>query len=516
VRFAPARGDWSQTPPAERAHGLPCAWKESTTLLVTGQTRSSARRRRRRRWQVAIGAALVAVVAIVLLEALEGSGGQRDRPALQMLRGRPAAVEARLRPLVHTIAGRVERIRGLRFHHRPRVVVMNEERLATFGHRLARNELRRARLHPSRLRANRRLERASIQLDQIAGLLPPESGLGPDTTTSGLERVGGAFDFTRDRIIIVPTAIQTRIQLDDTLAHELDHALESQHFNLQLRGLARPGEATSVRRAVIEGSAILVQDRYQQRYLGDDVPVVERMTGLQSLIASNPSPYAVNAQAIFDYVDGALFMRKLYLRRGNWSLVNRALRAPPRQSQQILHPSSWPGGGRVAPIRLGLPDVLRGHWRRVGGGSAGEEQALVILLAGGLSSEAQLGASGWDGGRFAVWAPRGHPQDCAPDCVDERVGVVAFRWRHPQDASQFSLAAPGYANLGLLGDPLSHRVWKLGDRYLVLGRARRASALAFAPTKQLALSLAHRSARSASAYDVRGESRGPSRAPRGK
>jgi len=265
---------------------------------------------------------------------------------------------------------------------------MNDERLAVFGHRVARHELRRARLHPSRLKANRRLERASIELDQIAGLLPPESGLGPDTRTTGLEQVGGAFDFTRDRIVLVPTAIQTRIQLDNTIAHELDHALESQHFNLHLRGLAHAGEASSVRRAVIEGSAILVQDRYQHRYRGDHVPVGERITGLQSLIASNPSPYAVNAQAIFDYVDGALFVRNLYLRRGNWSLVNRALRAPPSQSQQILHPRSWPTAGRTAPIPLGVAHVLRDNWRRVGGGRAGEEQALVILLAGAAAAYA--------------------------------------------------------------------------------------------------------------------------------
>jgi len=386
---------------------------------------------------------------------------------------------------------------------------MNEERLATFGHRVARHEVRRARLHPSRLRANRRLQRASIQLDQIAGLLPPEAGLGPDTRTTGLERIGGAFDFTRDRIIIVPTAIQTRIQLDDTLAHELDHALESQHFDLRLRGLSRPGEASSVRRAVIEGSALLVQDRYQHRYLGDDVSVAERITALRSLIASNPSPYAVNAQAIFDYVDGAFFVRDLYLRRGEWSLVNRALRTPPRKSEQILHPRQWPGDARVEPVRLGLRGMLHGRWRRVGGGSAGEEQALVILLAGSLSSEAELGASGWDGGRFAVWAPRNGTADCSPECVDDRVGVVAFRWRHAQDASQFSLVAPGYANLGLLGESLNHRLWKLSDRYLALGTAARGSALAFAPTRDLAVSLATRSARSASAYDVRGEPRGP-------
>jgi hypothetical protein len=266
---------------------------------------------------------------------------------------------------------------------------------------------------------------------------------------------------------------------------------------------------------VIEGTAILIQSRYQHRYLGDDLPIVQRIDGMRSLVASSPGPYAVNAQAIFDYVDGALFIHSLYRRAHGWSLVNRTLQAPPRQSQQILHPNSWPGSGGVQPIRLRLASVLRDKWRRVGGGSAGEEQALVILLAGALSSEAQLGASGWDGGRFAVWAPRSSRRDCGPGCIADDVGVVAFRWHHRDDVSQFNLAAPAYALLGLFAEPLTHRLWRLSEgRYLALGSGRRASALAFAPHRRLAESLAHRSATRAAAYDVHGEQQ--ARARRGQ
>lgn len=460
---------------------------------------------------IAAGAALFGAVAIVVLAAVGGSGQERTRPAVQILRGPPTRVEARLQPIARTIEARVERIRGLEFKNRPRVVVMGAHRLASVGRRIARSEHRRARPHPSRLHAERRLKRASVQLDQLAGLLPPEAALGPDTQTSGLDRIGGAFDFPRNRIIIVPTAIQTRIQLNYTLAHELTHALESQHFNLDLGTFTRPGEASSVHRAVIEGTATLVQDRYQHRYLGDDLPIAERINSARSLIATNPGAYATNAEAIFDYVDGALFVHRLYQRTGNWRLVDRALQTPPLQSREILHPHSWPGASRVEPIRLGLASVLRNHWRRVGGGSAGEEQALVILLAGVLGSEAEMGASGWDGGQFAVWAPRSPEPDCSPSCVIDNVGVIAFRWRHQEDVSQFNLAAPAYAMLGLFAQALTHRLWKLSDGYLALGTAARASALAFAPSRRLADSLSRRSARRASSYDVR---RGPEDGPR--
>jgi hypothetical protein len=286
------------------------------------------------------------------------------------------------------------------------------------------------------------------------------------------------------------------MQLDYTLAHELTHALEDQHFHLHLGTFAQPGERSSVHRAVIEGTATLVQSRYEHRYLGDDVRVAERIDGLRSLLATSSGAYATNAQAIFDYVDGAQFIRSLYRRAGSWSLVDRVLRAPPRQSQEILHPHRWPGDASAEPVRLGIGGALQHDWLRVGGGSAGEEQALVILLAAPLGTAAQLGASGWDGGHFAVWKPRSQ-RDCAADCVADDVGVVAFRWHHLGDAAQFSLAVPGYATLGLLAQPFTKDVWKRSDGYLALGTASRASALAFGPDPRLARVLAQRAARRA-------------------
>jgi hypothetical protein len=64
---------------------------------------------------------------------------------------------------------------------------------------------------------------------------------------------------------------------------------------------------------------------------------------------------------------------------------------------------------------------------------------------------------------------------------------------------------PAYATLGLFAEVVTQRIWKLSGGYLALGTARRASALAFAPSRGLADSLSKRSAKHASAYDVRDE-----------
>jgi hypothetical protein len=444
----------------------------------------------------AAGAVLAGAGAIVVLSAVGGSGQERTRPALTILRGPQARVEANLRPVARTVAARVERLRGLQFDHPPRVVVMGESRLAGVGRSLMRAERRRGERHPSRQRSARRLERAGIELDQLAGSLPPQSAFGPDTRTTGLDRIGGVFDYPRDRIIIVPELIQTRLQLSYTLAHEMTHALEDQNFDLRLGRLTAPSEKAEVRRAVIEGSATFIQDLYRRRFLDDNVPVARRIDAMRSVIGAEQTPYAVNAQVIFDYVEGGLFVNNLYRRADGFRLVNRALRHPPQQSNQILHPRTWPGARGSHPrVRLGVAPLLRTDWRPVGGGTAGEERALAILLAGAFGTQATTGASGWDGGRFTVWRSRDAEKGCASGCAEGNLGVIGFRWRHADDADQFSVGVPAYMTLGLLAENLSPgRLWRVGQGYIGLGTATRASALAFAPTEELALALSRRAA----------------------
>jgi hypothetical protein len=432
----------------------------------------------------------------------------REPPPLEILRGPHERVEANLQPIARRIATRVERLRGLEFERRPRVVVMGLRRLTAMGRGIARAQRRRADRHPTRLRADRRLERASTEFEQLAGLMPPESGLGPDIRSTGLDRIGGAYDFPRERVVIVPALIETRIQLHYTLAHELTHALEDQHFRLRLGRLTAPSAAAEARRAVIEGTATFVQDLYRGRYLDDAVPLRSRIDAMRSVIASGPGPYAVNAQAVFDYVDGGLFVYELYRRAGGFRLVDRALRHPPKRADQILHPRSWPGESRNPAVRLGVAPMLRSGWRPVGGGIADEQRARVILLAGTIVNQASTGASGWSGGRFTVWRAVDPPDDCGDPCHAD-VGVIAFRWRHTYDAEEFALAVPAYMTLGVSAENLERpHAWRLANGYVALGSAARASALAFAPTEALARSLARHAARVAQASCGRSLARG--------
>jgi hypothetical protein len=431
---------------------------------------------------------LVAITAVVALVTTAKRDGPSDAAEPGLRLHQPGSASSRgVRLHVARLAARVERIRGLRFERPPRVRVMTAAQLAALGQRLNRGLVRRMRQDPGRLARTRQLERARTGFGKLAGTLPEQPA--SDVTVRGpSEQIGAAYDYRHKRIILVQGATQTRRELQLVLAHELTHALEDQHFRLHLPGSVGPAQSAEARRALIEGTATFVAARYARLYLSDHVPVVQRLAGQRSLYgAGGSTPYASKAVTIFDYVDGALFVRGLHLH--GWRPVNRALRHPPTRTEEVLHPRGWRRDPAPQPVGLALNPLLGADWRLVGGGPAGEQDALAVLGKGAPDSEAKPGAAGWAGGRFQLWRARGNAGDCE-GCATGDVGVVAFRWHGRLDTWQFSKAFFAYMLVGRLGERIGPRTWHLDDGFASLRNLRRASAIAFAPTQHLATTVA--------------------------
>jgi hypothetical protein len=431
---------------------------------------------------------LVAITAVVALVTTAKRDGPSDAAEHGLRLHQPGSASNRGVGIhLARLAARVERIRGLRFERPPRVRVMTAAQLAARGQRLNRGLVRRMRQDPGRLARTRQLERAHTGFGKLAGILPEQPA--SDVTARGpSEQIGAAYDYRHKRIILVQGATQTRRELQLVLAHELTHALEDQHFRLHLPGSVGPAQSAEARRALIEGTATFVAARYARLYLSDHVQVVQRLAGQRSLYgAGGSTPYATKAVTIFDYVDGALFVRGLHLH--GWRPVNRALRHPPTRTEEILHPRGWRRARAPHPVRLALHPLLGADWRLVGGGPAGEQDALAVLGKGAPDSEAKPGAAGWAGGRFQLWRARGDAGNCK-GCATGDVGVVAFRWHGRLDTWQFSKAFFAYMLVGRLGERIGPRTWHLDDGFASLRNSRRASAIAFAPTQHLATTVA--------------------------
>ena len=146
------------------------------------------------------------------------------------------------------------------------------------------------------------------------------------------EQVAGFYDPFRAELYVadwVPEAMQT-----ETLAHELEHALQDQHF--QLRNLMRHRAGESDRSVAIsalcEGDGVAVMLDYMLRPTGMDIvrapdivsvvrAQIGNMSGQPRLQAS---PRAVRESLLFPYLNGLSFVRALRI-AGGWARVDQAL-----------------------------------------------------------------------------------------------------------------------------------------------------------------------------------------------
>jgi hypothetical protein len=197
-----------------------------------------------------------------------------------------------------------------------------------------------------------------------------------------------------------------------TLAHELAHALQDQHFGVG-RFLS-PDRASVDDDAQIAGMALVEGDATAamlavQAAAGPAQSWVEVVPAFtERLVAARPAaspplpPFLLDLLA-FPYQYGTPFVAALYS-RGGWPAVDAAFKNPPVSSEQILHPERYAGGGDGPEIleRSLLPGRLAGmeqaHQMVLG------EFVIRLLLEPRVGEKAAASAAaGWDGDRVALY-----------------------------------------------------------------------------------------------------------------
>jgi hypothetical protein len=143
------------------------------------------------------------------------------------------------------------------------------------------------------------------------------------------------------------------------------------------------------------------------------------------------APPILRDQLVLPYTLGRAFAVALHA-RGGWPAVRAAWDAPPRSSEQVLHPEKYAAG--EAPREVD-PGPAPAGARPIADGVLGE--AFIRTL---LGASAETAAAGWGGDRYRTWD------------VDGRT-LLAWRsvWDSESDAREFrealaaSLAARGRA-----------------------------------------------------------------------
>src|SRR5947199_5580224 len=241
------------------------------------------------------------------------------------------------------------------------------------------------------------------------GLLPKGFDLDSFMVNVLTEQVEGLYDPKAREFYIAdwsPLADQRMV-----MAHELTHALEDQHFQIEAwLKAARPNEdAELARDAVLEGSAMAAMVDYLMLGTGrslKDLPDFDPsmlIGDLGSTPTLEKAPPFLKDALIFPYIGGLNFSAAV-MRNVGWSALSGVFEKPPVSTQQILHPALYRSG--KTPVTVTLPQLeklLGNNWSKLDENIMGEFGWKEVLKQFLDNDRAKTLAAAWAGDRYIVF-----------------------------------------------------------------------------------------------------------------
>ena len=285
------------------------------------------------------------------------------------------------------------------------------------------------------------------------GLLPPELDYQQTILSLLMEQVAGFYDPDAGKLFIADW-LDSSLQRP-ALAHEIQHALQDQHFNLNklMKGLKDDSDAQLARSALVEGDGMGVMVEFMLAPMGQDLSALAKLPGglsgmmEQGMAGQSPefdkAPAILKKTLLFPYIEGLNFVAGVRMRQP-WSKIDDVFRSPPVSTEQILHPSKYFAREKPAKIKGAELPTLVGQ-KVLRADVVGELQLRVILgeHSGDSADVANAAAAGWDGDRLVAYAKLGEPT----------ISIVhASSWDAEADAIEFFVAA-GKMIAKLSGNP---------------------------------------------------------------
>jgi hypothetical protein len=303
------------------------------------------------------------------------------------------------------------------------------------------------------------------------GLIPRDADYSALVVDVLTEQIAGFYDPEDATLYIAKRpAGDDAAKADMLLGHEIDHALQDQHFDLEkftdIPGTE--GDALLARRALVEGDGVVLMIELLLAAQGTPPPwgdpmvastlgrTLELATGENRL---SRAPLVLREQLLFPYHAGLGFVADLR-RRHAWTKVDAAFKRPPRSTEQILHPDLYAVDERPIVIGAGMPSTLVG-WDLGHHTVWGEAGATVFLVQHGVNAAAAAtAAAGWGGDRVALFVPQ------LGDKTRQGIGVYRSVWDGEADAIEAEEAMVRAVDRLVDGTMLGSGVWLgLDGRY---------------------------------------------------
>ena len=363
-------------------------------------------------------------------------------PATAPVAGIGSFTMAEAEALARTVSTRVEEIRGLKFKRPvPVRMVSAQEARAHFAARLAKGWSEEKARHDQK--AYQQLGLLPAGFDLTAGLLDTLE----DQAAGYYDPETGAFSLIRE----MPRSAAPLL-----MAHELTHALDDQHFDIDARlsAAADDDEKMGGIASVVEGSGTLVMTVYVIEELQAGRLSREGLTEFQAAETARSAglrrvPEVLQRSLLAPYILGQTFLlrgRIENLRQGvNAADLKRAYDTPPASTEQVLHPEKYWGTTPEAPRVVRVPDLapqLGASWSRVAEGSLGELTlgSLVGARMPELTAPTGLFGNGWTNTAASGWGGDHYVHYVSGT---QSLTALATVWDTPQDAEEFANALEG-------------------------------------------------------------------------
>lgn len=303
----------------------------------------------------------------------------------------------------------------------------------------------------------RRLERSEIVLKKF-GMLDEDFHLQPFLVSLLKEQIAGYYD-SKTKTVNLLDWIAPDAQ-KPVLAHELTHALQDQHVNLDKwedqssedlsHNVAEDNqhistdEEDTAREAVLEGQAMAVLVDYELKPAGRSIlsnpDAVKKMADEQGSDASSPvlarAPLVLQESLLFPYREGLKFEVDMLADKGTTGAFADVLDRPPATSYEIMNPRAYEHEVKV-PL-LTMPDVhglLDADYNPYDVGVMGElDVRMLTELFGGQPMAAAL-TPAWNGGIYYVVQKKSAPDK---DATSSIALLYLSQWKSPEAAAAFA------------------------------------------------------------------------------
>ena len=250
---------------------------------------------------------------------------------------------------------------------------------------------------------------ASAKSAAAFGLLPKGFDLDSFMIDLLTEQIAGLYDPKAHEFYVADW-----IPIDDqrmVMAHELTHALEDQHFQIEAWAkAARPNDDGELaRESVLEGSAMVAMVEYLLKGSGrslKDLPDIDPamlIGDMGDTPTLKKAPPFLKDALIFPYLDGMTFSAAI-LKPSGWEGLAAIFAKPPASTQQILHPALYTSGKVPAPVSLPtMEKTLGADWVKLEENAMGEFGWKEVLKQFLGEQRGKPLAAAWDGDRYIVY-----------------------------------------------------------------------------------------------------------------